>query len=55
MDYSVLVSQESLSLNTANPRQNKKIMSSASFSLASVWLANPINIQREEVKGWEWD
>ena len=50
MDYSVLVPQESHSLNTANPRQNKKTMSSASFSLASVWLANPINIQREEMR-----
>ena len=39
-------SQESHILNTANPRRNMKIMSSASFSLASVWLANPIKIWR---------
>ena len=27
-----------------------KIMSSASFSLGSVWLANPIKIRREEAR-----
>ena len=48
MDYWKLILQESHTLNMANPCHNMKIMSPASFSLASVWFANPIKIQREE-------
>ena len=40
----MFIYQESYTFNTANPRHNIKIMFSASFSLASVWLVNPIKI-----------
>ena len=46
----MLIPQEFYTLNKANPRQNMKIMSSAFFSLASVWFPNPIKIWREEAR-----
>ena len=45
-DYWVFIPQELRTFNTANTRNNMKIMSLASSSLANVWLANPIKIGR---------
>ena len=46
----MLITQELRTFNTANTHHNMKIMSSASFSLANVWLDNPIKIWREEAR-----
>ena len=49
-DYWVFIPQELRTLNTANTSRNMKITSLVSFSLANVWLANPIKIQRVEAR-----
>ena len=46
----MLITQELRTFNTANICHNMKIMSLASFSLANVWLDNPIKIWREEAR-----
>ena len=44
------IPQELHPFDTANARHNMKVISSASLSLANVWLANPIKIRREEAR-----
>ena len=43
----MFIFQESHTFDTANPRHNMKTIFSASFSLAIVWLVNPIKTRRE--------
>ena len=44
------ISQELHPFDMANGRHNMKVISSAFFSLANVWLANPIKIWRVEAR-----
>ena len=49
-DYWVFIPLELRTFDTANARHNVKIISSVSFSLANVWLANPIKIRMEKAR-----